>query len=51
MKLGLPVIYLRRLADSGNVPFLRVGNRRFFNVEDVSRTLRDSHCEQRRAEP
>jgi excisionase family DNA binding protein len=51
LRLGLPVTYLRKLADNGDVPFLQVGNRRLFNIEDVSKALRESHTEQRRARP
>lgn len=48
MKLGLPVAYLRRLADEGVVPCLRIGRRRLFNCDDVAAVLR-GNCVERGA--
>ena len=35
----LPMYWLRREADIGNIPCLRVGRKRLFSVEAVRRTL------------
>jgi len=45
--LGLPRSYLRRLADSGEVPFIFVGNSRRFCLPDVKEALRAKAEEQR----
>lgn len=39
--LGLPVKWLRREADGGRLPCLRVGRRRLFDIEVVRRALDD----------
>lgn len=42
-RLGLPKTYLRKLADEGIVPCLRIGRRRLFNTEDVVKALREAY--------
>jgi excisionase family DNA binding protein len=36
---GLPESWLRRAADSGEIPFLRIGRRRMFDPTAVERVL------------
>jgi len=49
MRLGLPVTFLRRLADAGDIPYIQAGKRRLFNCDDVAAALRDSYVERRAA--
>jgi len=37
--LRLPTQWLKREADSGNIPCLRIGRKRLFNVDAVRRVL------------
>lgn len=46
--LGLPKTHLRRLADTGQVPFILVGKSRRFNLADVRARLSAMAEEQRK---
>jgi len=39
--LGVPRTWLRREADAGRIPCLRIGRRRLFDVESVREALRN----------
>ena len=39
MRLGLPIVWLKREARAGRIPCLRLGNRMRFHVEAVERSL------------
>ena len=39
-RLGVPIDWLRREAQRGDIPCLRVGRRMLFNVDDVERSIR-----------
>lgn len=45
--LGLPKTHLRRLADTGQVPFIMVGKSRRFRIADVRARLREMAEQQR----
>ncbi len=44
-RLGVPVAWLRREAEAGTVPSLRVGRRLLFDVEAVAEALRERAAE------
>ena len=45
---GLPQTYLKRLADNKAIPFLDVGGRRKFNVEQVAAVLKEFSSSQKK---